>query len=361
MRARGLRGVVDIVTKTGVVIYGGSLTGIRDDGYRLRVAGRVSHAVLAEALRVAASRYGAALRVDGDEAFKQTVVDVAVARNIEVTFDDASLDARRRGRQIEEADSGRRNQAGRNHGREQSRPTHSKAAAHRKTSGREDSLRNARVGELVHDGEGPQHVLRKDVSAHVAGRTWQSGKALRRAVGAALDIRAAPPPFRRGRLRSLSTLAVPSNRAKEEPRASIPRAERKKVNGAVTKRPIAPRTAMSSLGAVPSSSPPIRTELTRKTTSAVEEAIAHYVAEREAKRARGMSDVLVHVPFDGRSGEFTFVGRRTVDGHALLLLRDRSRIIVLPAQQQAAALRSGDHVTVGPDGTITSRSQGRRR
>jgi hypothetical protein len=58
------------VTKTGVVIYGGSPTGIRDDGYRLRVAGRVSHAVLAEALRVAANRYGAALHVDGDEVFK---------------------------------------------------------------------------------------------------------------------------------------------------------------------------------------------------------------------------------------------------------------------------------------------------
>jgi hypothetical protein len=151
------------------------------------------------------------------------------------------------------------------------------------------------------------------------------------------------------------------NRAKEEPRASTPRAERTKVNGAVTKRPIAPRTAMPSLGAVPSPSPHIRTELTRRTSSTIEEAIAHYVTEREAKRARGMSDVLLHVPFDGRSGEFTFVGRRNVDGHALLLLRDSTRIIVLPAQQQAAALGSGDHVTVGPDGTITSRSRGRRR
>jgi hypothetical protein len=291
MRARGFRGVVDIVTKTGVVIYGGSLTGIRDDGYRLRVAGGVSHAVLAEALRVAASRYGAALRVDGDEAFKQTVVDVAVARNIDVTFDDASLDARRRGQQIEETDSGRRNQPGRHHGREQSRPPHSQAAAHRKTSGREDSLRKMRVGELVRDGEGPQRVLRKDVSAHVAGRTRQSGKALRRTVGAALDTRPAPPPFRRGRLRSLSTLTVPLTRTKQEPRTSGPHAERTKVNGAVTKRPMAPRTTMPSLGSVPSPSP-LRTELTRRTTSTVEEAIAHYVAEREAKRARGMSDVL---------------------------------------------------------------------
>jgi len=361
MRARGFRGVVDMVTKTGVVIYGGSLTGIRDDGHRLRVAGPVSHAVLVEALRVAVSRYGAAVRVDGDEAFKQTVVAVAVARNIEVTFDDASLDARRQGRQIEETDSGRRNQPGRHHGREQSRPTHSKAAAHRKAPGREDGLRNMRVGELVRDGEGPERVLRKDVFAHLAGRTWQSGKALRRAVRAALDIRAAPPPLRRGRLRSLSTLNVPLSRAKEGQQASIPRAERKKVTGVVTKRPVAPRTAMPSLGSGPSPSRAIRTELTRRTTSTIEEAIAHYVGEREAKRTRGMSDVLLHVPFDGRSGEFTFVGRRTVDGHALLLLRDRTRIIVLPAQQQAATLRSGDHVRVGPDGTITSRSQGRRR
>jgi hypothetical protein len=151
------------------------------------------------------------------------------------------------------------------------------------------------------------------------------------------------------------------SRAKEGAHSSIPRAERTKVDGAFTKRPIAPRTTMPSLGSVPSPSAPIRTELTRRTTCTIEEAIAHYVAEREAKRARGMSDVLVHAPFDGRSGEFTFVGRRNVDGHGLFLLRDSTRIIVLPAQHQAAALQSGDHVRVGPDGTITSRSQGRRR
>jgi hypothetical protein len=218
-----------------------------------------------------------------------------------------------------------------------------------------------RVGELVRDGSGTERTLREDVSPHLAGRSWQSGEALRRAVGAARDISAAPPPFRRERLQSLSTLTGPLNRAKQGARALIPRAERTKVNGAVTTRPIAARTALPSLGSVPSPSLPLRTDLTRKTISTIEEAIAHYVAEREAKRARGMSDVLVHVPFDGRSGEFTLVGRRKVDSHALPLLRDSSRIIVLPAQQQATALRSGDHVTVGPDGTITSRSQGRRR
>lgn len=365
VRAQGLHGVVDTVTKTGVVVYGGSLTGVRDDGHRLRVTGRVSHAVLAEALRVAANRYGAALCVDGDDAFKQAVVDVAVARNIEVTFDDAILDARRQAQQAKETHRGRGIQPGRDNGRaqlrKQSRPTGLEAAAGRKTSDREDGLRNVRVGELVRDGEGPQRVLRKDVSAHLAGRSRQSGEALRRAVGAARDIGAAPPPFRRGRLRSLSTLTGPLNRAKEEPSASVRRGKRTKRNDVATNRPIAPRTAIPSLGSVPSPSQPIRTQLMRRTTSTIEEAIAHYVAEREAKRARGMSDVLLHVPFDGRSGEFTFVGRRSVDGHTLLLLRDSTRIIVLPAQQQSAALRSGDHVTVGPDGTITSRSQGRRR
>lgn len=90
-------------------------------------------------------------------------------------------------------------------------------------------------------------------------------------------------------------------------------------------------------------------------------AVERYIAEREAKRAQGIADILPHTPFDGQRGAFTVLGRRNVDGQALLLLSDKTRVVVLPAPQEAAVLRNGDRITLDDEGRIVGRSQGRRR
>ena len=348
---------IDQVTKNGAVIYRGALAGVRDDGHQLRVQGRVSHAVLAEALRVAANRYGDPLRVEGDDAFRQAVVDVVVARNIRVTFDDGELEARRSARQpMETLDE--RTELRRHSGPSQvpgrSGPPGPKTAAARQEAGENDRVRNVRARELVRDGSGAERVLPSNVSADLASRAQQDHRALRRPAGAARRVNAGPPPFRRGRLETLSALQSPTARASttsmQRPPAAMKVSRKKDYGGP---RPVAPRTALPSLETNAKAMPSARAPLTA--------AVSRYVAEREAKRARGIGDVLPHASFDGRGGEFTFVGRRNIDGHVLVLLRENTRIIVLPASAQTTGLRSGDRVTLSADGHITGHSRTPRR
>jgi hypothetical protein len=167
-----------------------------------------------------------------------------------------------------------------------------------------------------------------------------------------------PPPSLRGRLRSLSTLSTFSSQTQAVPqrRPNPNRAgQRAQGKAVIAPRPIAPRTELPSLGSM--SVPNVRP---RASTPAAA-AIARYIAERETKRARGLAGILPHEAFDGRPGEFTFVGRRQVDGHTLLLLRDSTKIIVLRAQEQAATLHSGDRITLTADGRIGNHNHGRQR
>ncbi len=359
-RAQWPQGAVDHVTKTGVVIYRGALTGVRDDGHQLRVRGDVSHAVLAEALRVAANRYGVALRISGDSAFKQAVVEVAAARNIQVTFDDATLEARRKAHQQTEKDDGRRYQPGSEPRRTQLRTqpgqTSSQTAPDGAATRRQDGLRDVRLRELVRHREWSERILPGHVPADVASGARQGREAVRRAAGAARELTGGAPPFRRGRLRALSTLgSAPGQTRAAKQRPLISLAGRTKGNGGAPPILVAPRVAIPAMELL--ARPAVEAHGNKP-----EAAVARYIAEREAKRARGIADIDAHQPFDGRPGEFTFVGRRNIDGHVLFLLRDSTKIIVLPAQEPYVSLRNGDRIALDNEGRITShRSQGRRR
>jgi hypothetical protein len=340
-----VHGAIDTVTKTGVVIYRGALTGVRDDGQSLRVQGRVSRAVLVQALRLAANRYGSELRVEGDDAFKQAVLDVAVAHNIEVTFDDAGLEARRK--HVTENDHERRPQP-----RNQTGTTHAAPFADRPAAGRQDRLRDVRVGELVRDGHRSQRLLQDHVPADLARGAGEDRQAVRRAAAAARGVTRGAPPFRRGRLRSLEALTAPPRTmpASQRHRAStrLPPPQGSVPSAAV---PPAVRNAMSARARAPAP----------RTATPVDAAIARYIAEREGKRARGVSDILPHTPFDGRPGEFAVVGRRHLAGHDLVLLRDNARILVVAASEQAAELRVGSRVHLDADGRISNASHTRGR
>lgn len=87
---------VDSVTASGTIICSVPGGSIRDDGKRLHLAARCVSDTAAEALlRLAHTRYGARLGVDGDAVFEAQIVRVAASMALSVTFADPQLEQRR--------------------------------------------------------------------------------------------------------------------------------------------------------------------------------------------------------------------------------------------------------------------------
>jgi hypothetical protein len=83
------------VQANGDVLYTVSGARIRDTGERLRLDADQGGDVAA-AIRLAREKYGDHLSVDGDEKFKQAVVEAAVASGQAVTFADPAMEQRRK-------------------------------------------------------------------------------------------------------------------------------------------------------------------------------------------------------------------------------------------------------------------------
>jgi hypothetical protein len=88
-----------------------------------------------------------------------------------------------------------------------------------------------------------------------------------------------------------------------------------------------------------------------------------YIAERESKRLSGF-DIPKHCRYTDGYGELRFVGTRTIEGHALALLKRGDEVMVMPIDQPTARrltrLAVGDAVSVTPKGSIkTSTGRGR--
>lgn len=85
----------DGVTKHGTVVHRLGGTTVRDDGKVLHVAGHTDAAGLQAALRMAQSLYGSRIHVYGSVAFKEAVVQAAVAGAMPLVFDDVTLEQHR--------------------------------------------------------------------------------------------------------------------------------------------------------------------------------------------------------------------------------------------------------------------------
>lgn len=68
---------------------------VRDDGQRLTLAEGSTREAAAALLQLARGRYGARLGVDGDEVFRERIVQAAAASGLDVTFADPQLEGRR--------------------------------------------------------------------------------------------------------------------------------------------------------------------------------------------------------------------------------------------------------------------------
>ncbi|MGL5291551.1 MAG: LPD7 domain-containing protein, partial [Vibrionaceae bacterium] len=87
---------IDNITKQGTVIFRTEGGSIRDDGDKLQVSQAADDKVIAVALRLALSRFGNEIIVEGSERFKAQVLRMAVNSKMALTFADAELDMRRR-------------------------------------------------------------------------------------------------------------------------------------------------------------------------------------------------------------------------------------------------------------------------
>ena len=87
---------VDTVTKQGIIIYSVGADAIRDDGHAFRISREASQDTDAMALKLAMQRYGRKLKIHGDRAFQERMLNAAVKSNLYVTFTDPEMESRRR-------------------------------------------------------------------------------------------------------------------------------------------------------------------------------------------------------------------------------------------------------------------------
>ncbi len=87
---------VDTVTKRGTVIYNVGKDALRDDGESFRVSRDASLNAAILALTVAKQRFGNVLRLDGDSAFREQMIQAAATGRVAVRFTDPQADAKRR-------------------------------------------------------------------------------------------------------------------------------------------------------------------------------------------------------------------------------------------------------------------------
>lgn len=86
---------IETITRTGTIICNIGSTAIRDGGNRFIVLAGSAKEKILDALQAAIKKYGKKLTINGSDAFRKKVVQVAAQTNLDVTFDDEALEQRR--------------------------------------------------------------------------------------------------------------------------------------------------------------------------------------------------------------------------------------------------------------------------
>jgi len=87
---------IELVTKRGTVHYQVAQTVLRDNGKELRLANHISNQVVEAALKLGMQRFGNALAINGTDEFRKQVLDVTVAKKLNITFTDPMLEAQKK-------------------------------------------------------------------------------------------------------------------------------------------------------------------------------------------------------------------------------------------------------------------------
>lgn len=305
----------DNITKTGTIIYRVGTSAIRDDGELIKISRGSSEEGIAEALRMAISRYGQCITVNGSEAFKEQIVQVAAKLKLNLNFDNAALELRRQDLLTT--------------------PT-IKEKDHEST--RQSALKRRRTNRGSNEGFGAGSLESRRRARGNRASGWSSKPNLGR-------IGQQPPPESKNRLRGLSQLGMVQLARGGEMLlpshvSSYLEHQRSQSNNGL-------RRDVSGAGAV---------EFTLQ-------AADKYIAERELKRQK-LADIPKHRRYNKNDeGPVQFAGIRQIDGELLALLKRDDFVVVLPIDSDTAhrmkRLSIGEVVKLTARGTIVSRGRSR--
>ena len=374
---------VDSVTKDGTVIHRFAGSAIRDDGEALQVARGSNRAGLEAVLRMAVHRYGQNIAVNGSDEFKEKIARVAATSNLNITFNDAALEARRQelvrltskesgndrsSRPNRSADERRRSASSSDGGSRTKRGGRTARTGVRRGPGQTNKSGLGGVGpkppalsgnglrELSQLGvvrlpERSEVLLPRDVPHNVQHEGAEHAGGMRRGVSGAgrrvgknprgpgatnkpgvIPVGGKPPAMLRGRLQPMSKI-------RELP-----------VDGPISV-PGMPRPPM------PKPAPEITMPAQPKS------AADKYIAERTSKRAKGF-DIPNHRRYtQDDKGAALFAGTRQIEGETLALLKRDEEIIVLPVDAATARrikrYSLGDAVTLNDKGAVTKKGRSR--
>lgn len=291
----------DAITKAGTIIYRAGKTAVRDDGARLNVSRGADQAGLAAALRMAAQRYGPAIAVTGSTDFKTRIVQAAVIAAVPIRFADPALELRRL--------------------------TLLQETTHDSTNrGRASGSGVGRGGPTATRAPGRSGV--HPAGRGAAARTSPAGKPNIAGVGRV------PPPQATNRLRNLSELGVVQFADRGEVLLQGDVLDRVEHKGIVSDNSVRRDVSGTRPGLTP---PPTAAE--------------KYIAEREAKRAKGIV-IPRHISYTSiNEGLVVFAGLREIDGQSLALLKRNEDIMVLAID--SATARRLQRVKLGESITVT--------
>lgn len=374
---------VDSVTKDGTVIHRFAGSAIRDDGEALQVARGSNRAGLEAVLRMAVHRYGQNIAVNGSDEFKEKIARVAATSNLNITFNDAALEARRQelvrltskesgndrsSRPNRSADERRRSASSSDGGSRTKRGGRTARTGIRRGPGQTNKSGLGGVGpkppalsgnglrELSQLGvvrlpERSEVLLPRDVPHNVQHEGAEHAGGMRRGVSGAgrrvgknprgpgatnkpgvIPVGGKPPAMLRGRLQPMSKI-------RELP-----------VDGPISV-PGMPRPPM------PKPAPEITMPAQPKSSA------DKYIAERTSKRAKGF-DIPNHRRYtQDDKGAALFAGTRQIEGETLALLKRDEEIIVLPVDAATARrikrYSLGDAVTLNDKGAVTKKGRSR--
>jgi hypothetical protein len=304
----------DSVTKQGTVIYRFGATTVRDDGKALHVAGHADAAGLQAAVRMAQRLYGDRIHVNGSDAFKEAVVQAAVAGKMTINFDNATLEQRRKDLSHIDIEKEKRHE-------------HSTPGPGRPATG--PTVRG-RTGASA--GEGKRQTGTRPSDSARSARQPDVG-----AVGRH------PPPEGQHRLRTLPELGM----------VRIADGSQMLLPGHVPAHLEQPRASTADQ---------LRRHVSGPGKLSGAEAAAQYVQEQERGRLAGLP-VPRHVAFEGAARTLALAGTHTHAGQGMALLRDGRDILVAPVDAvtllQLQRKPVGSRVTVSAQGVARSRSRGR--
>lgn len=310
------------VTKQGTLLYRVGGGEVRDDGTTLRVSAQTGQQGLQETLALAIARFGSALHIDGSDEFKEQIVIASTAARLRLTFDDAMLEQRRQ--QLFH-----------------SKYHTEKSDDHDQRAGKPGlgSVERYRATSTVLNQRGPQNPIgaqkNEPDSERIGGR---------------------PPPASQHRLRELFALGMVQHTKRAAVLLPCDVSGRMAQRGATADHSV--RRRIPKVGVESS-----RTAIPKSGVSiAASAAAAQYIAEREAKRLRGV-DIPPHLPYEYDPRPQTFAGLRHVAGVALVLIHRETDVMVLPMNETSARclkrLAIGDAINTTRDGTIYRKGQGR--